>query len=205
MFLGAEDGTVYACSLDGGAVEWTYKTNDKITAAPLVDGNRVYVSSWDNYVYALNAANGEEIWKANTGDIVSVTPLLSEGTLYVTTRKGRVFAIDVETGLERWTVNSRSPISFSATMEDGVLFVPTGGRKLLALRATDGELLADLPAQDMKTSAVPVDGKLYFVTFNDSADRDELWSFTTASAHGLAGLETDLPEQRTPLSADQTD
>ncbi|MBI5117918.1 protein kinase [Candidatus Poribacteria bacterium] len=180
LFLGAEDGTLYACELGTGRAKWTFKTNDKITAAPLVDGDAVYIGSWDGYVYALDAREGGRIiWKFDTGGCVFTAPALMDGTLYVCTREGTVFAIDAETGKAKWTDKTSGSASngsakLSPTLKDGVLFVPSGESRLVAYRAADGKRLTDLPTARMKTSAV-VDGqKVYFVTFDDSAGRDEL-------------------------------
>ncbi len=175
LYIGAEDGTLYAYDLASGTTKWTFTTGDKITAAPVVDANRVYVGSWDQYVYALDAADGGRlIWKANTGGCIFAAPLLADGTLYVCTREGKVFAIDAETGEEKWRDESGGPTRFSATISDGALFVPSDNRKLVAYRAADGKRLEDFPTDRVKTPVVFIDREAYFVTFNDAEGRDEL-------------------------------
>lgn len=175
LYIGAEDGTLYAYELASGATKWTFATGDKITAAPVIDANRVYVGSWDQHVYALDAADGGRlIWKANTGGCIFATPLLSDGTLYVCTREGKVFAIDAETGKEKWRDKSGGPTRFSATISDGALFVPSGDRKLVAYRTADGKRLEDFPTDRVKTPLVFIGREAYFVTFNDAEGRDEL-------------------------------
>lgn len=175
LFLGAEDGTLYACELGTGRTRWTFKTNDKITAAPVVDGDAVYVGSWDGHVYALDAGEGGRvIWKFDTGGCVFTTPVIRDATLYICTREGMVFAIDAETGKEKWRDKTAGATKFSPTVQDGLLLVPSGESRLVAYRAADGKRLTDLPTARMKTSAV-VDGqKVYFVTFDDSEGRDGL-------------------------------
>jgi hypothetical protein len=103
MYIGARDGTLYACDLHSGRVEWTFSTGNQITAAPLVDGDRVYVCSWDKHVYALDgSAGGSLAWKVNVGDTVDNAPVLLEGALYVATRNGSVYALDAATGATHW-------------------------------------------------------------------------------------------------------
>ncbi len=175
LFLGTEEGTLYACELATGKTKWTFKTKDKITAAPVVDGDRIYLGSWDQYVYALDIKEGGRvIWRTDTGGCVFAAPVLQDGTLYVCTRQGMVFAIDAETGKEKWRDNSGTATKFSPTLKEGLLFVSSDENRLVAYRATDGRRLADLPATHIKSPAVLAGRKAYIVTFNEAAGQDEL-------------------------------
>jgi outer membrane protein assembly factor BamB/predicted Ser/Thr protein kinase len=175
LFLGTEDGTLYACDLQTGERKWTFKAGDKLTASPVVDRNRVYIGSWDHYIYALDSKDGGRvIWKVDTGGCVFATPVLQDGTLYACTREGNVFAIDTETGNERWHDASGGTTKLSPTLKDGLLFVPFTDGGLTAYRVSDGKRIANLPAGKVKTSAAVTDGKLFFVTFNDAIGSDEL-------------------------------
>lgn len=49
---GEGDGHVYAVNTANGEVYWKYKTDDKIEADVLVDGDRFYVASGDKHLYA---------------------------------------------------------------------------------------------------------------------------------------------------------
>jgi len=200
VYIGAEDGTLYACEPRSGEVEWSFSTGDKITAAPVVDGNRLYVGSWDQFLYALDISDGGRvIWKVNTGGTVSETPVLSDGILYVCTREGAVFAIDAATGEEMWKAASGDSVRISPAINDGILFVAAGNRKLVAYNAADGRRLDEISTDRMKTQVVPMEEKLYVVTFADASGRDELSSFETRVSAAGRQLRLNRPEWSVPL------
>ncbi len=195
LFLGAEDGTLYAYDLQEGATSWTFHANDKITAAPVADGNRVYVGSWDQHIYALDAGNGGNlIWKCNIGGCVFATPVLSDGTLYVCARDGRVFAIDAETGREKWKADAPAGGKLSPTVRNGSVFVPSG-EKLLVFGLTDGKREAVISTDRMKTPLVAVDQEAYFISFNETADRDELRAIGIGSEASRANFGFSHPNR----------
>jgi predicted Ser/Thr protein kinase len=202
LYIGSEDGTLYACDLQTGAVRWTFKAGDKIEAAPVADGSRVYVGSWDGYVYALDsAAGGAVVWKVNTGDIILAAPVLSNGILYVCTRNGDVFAIDAETGAALWSDPSARSARLSPTVLDGVLLVPSTAGKLLAYAAADGRRLGSFMTGSIKTSPVAVGQRLYLVVFDDAAGRDELWSPVFEYSPLPESVKLRGPETHAPLVA----
>jgi predicted Ser/Thr protein kinase len=176
IYLGAEDGTLYACELLSGDIQWTFKAGDKITAAPLIDGDRVYIGSWDQYVYALDAAAGEMIWKTRIDGLVFATPVLHHETLYVCTREGGVFAIDTETGKEKWSSRSGGSAKFSPSVQSGTVFVASDEGRLVAYRTIDGKPIGSLPTGHMKSSAVTSGQNIYFVAYDNTRGRDELCS-----------------------------
>ncbi|RJP64382.1 MAG: hypothetical protein C4532_19335 [Candidatus Abyssobacteria bacterium SURF_17] len=201
LFLGAEDGTLYAHDVKSGTTKWVFKAGDKITAAPVVDGGRVYVGSWDRYVYALDIANGGEIiWKVNTGGCVFAAPVIADGVLYVCTREGKVLALDCETGREAWRNDTGSTTKLSPSIHDNALFVPAGEAKALVFHIADGKRIGELTMQQLKTPIIPIGDDAYFVTFNENNDRNEISSIEIAPAQSSTGFRwTALGRQ--PLSA----
>ncbi|NQU09139.1 MAG: PQQ-binding-like beta-propeller repeat protein, partial [Candidatus Abyssubacteria bacterium] len=175
----------------------------QITAAPIVDGNRVYVGSWDKHVYALDADdNGAVIWKVNTGDIISATPVLSGGTLYVTTRKGAVYALDAETGAGKWDRPTGGSGGLSPAIHGGILFME-GDRKLLAYDAATGRQLGSFPSARIKTLPIAVGDRFYYVQYDDAAGVDELCAFEIRHGLSQGKLRLILPRWGIPLANEQ--
>jgi len=203
MYIGAQDGTLYACNLHTGIVDWMFETGGQITAAPVVDGDRVYVGSWDKHLYALDSsAGGMLIWKVNVGDIIPAAPTLSDGTLFVTTRKGAVYALDPETGARKWEDNAGGNGNLSPSAHGGVLFID-GKRKLLAYDAAGGRRLGGFAVARMKTSPVRVGDRFYYVRYDDEAGVDELRAFEVQSDLSQNRLRWIHPEWSIPLTHDR--
>ena len=55
MYVGNENGTVYALETASGGLRWAYTTADPTEASPMVAGGTVYIGSDDGNVYALRA------------------------------------------------------------------------------------------------------------------------------------------------------
>ena len=63
VFIGSNDGNVYALALAHGKKLWAYKTGGPIEAAPLVLEGKVFAGSTDSSLYALEEDSGKLIWK----------------------------------------------------------------------------------------------------------------------------------------------
>jgi outer membrane protein assembly factor BamB len=70
VFVGSDDGCVYALSLASGDKLWSFETQNSIQAAPLYVDGVVYVGSHDGNLYALDSGTGKLKWKYQTGDMI---------------------------------------------------------------------------------------------------------------------------------------
>ena len=57
VYVGSDDGNVYALNADSGTKIWNYATGGAIASTPAVDNGVVFVGSDDHNVYALNATS----------------------------------------------------------------------------------------------------------------------------------------------------
>jgi polyvinyl alcohol dehydrogenase (cytochrome) len=127
VFVGSDNGTVYALDAGTGCTYWSFKADGGVRAAPSVGraGNRdvVYFGDLKANVFALDAVTGEQIWKkqVDTHAFARVTgaPTLANGRLYVPvssveevpaaqanyeccTFRGSVVALEAATGAQVW-------------------------------------------------------------------------------------------------------
>src|SRR5258708_999147 len=68
VFIGSDDGNLYALSLVDGKKLWAFKTGGEVESSPLVLDHTVFNGSSDGFLYALDAASGALKWKYETGD-----------------------------------------------------------------------------------------------------------------------------------------
>jgi len=66
VYIGSDDGSVYAIDAANGRKIWSYQTEDAVEAPPTVVGDAVYVGSRDTFFYALDAKTGSLRWKHET-------------------------------------------------------------------------------------------------------------------------------------------
>ena len=96
VFVGAQNGTVYALDAKTGCTYWTFRTQSAIRAAATIGSRRtaageraytVYVGDQSAHVYALDAQTGDLQWAHKVDDLpgarVTGAPTLYQDRLYV--------------------------------------------------------------------------------------------------------------------------
>jgi len=67
VFIGSNDGNIYAIGLRTGNKVWAFQAGDAVEASPCVADGKVFVGSSDSFMYALDATSGALKWKYETG------------------------------------------------------------------------------------------------------------------------------------------
>jgi outer membrane protein assembly factor BamB len=184
VFVGSDDGDVYA--LDGATGEqlWTFATDGPVRSSPTVvdisvDGSpadwTVFVGSNDDSVYAIDAATGTERWQYNASDDIISSPTVARVD-------GGFFEADgwtVFVGSGRFTfagADDTHLYALNATTGDKEWRFDTGG----AVRSSP--TVANVSTAEGREKTVFVgsdDNSLYAI---DAAGGDERWSFTTGGS-----------------------
>lgn len=132
VFVGSQDGRVFALDKETGCVRWIYRARSEVRTAIVMspwekgDTNAtpaVYFGDYLGNVYAVNALNGELIWHVrpdeHTNATITGAPTLYDGLLYVPvsslevlaaiepsyeccTFRGSVVALDAASGNKVW-------------------------------------------------------------------------------------------------------
>jgi polyvinyl alcohol dehydrogenase (cytochrome) len=155
LFVGSQNGTVYALDASSGCVVWTYAAHAGVRTSIVIGAQRsarpvmAFFADQNGWVYAVDAANGKEIWSRKSDDhpLVRLTgsPTFYDGRLYVPlssyeeggkppgyaccTFRGGVLALDARSGETIWrayTIND--PATLVRAYADGTeLWAPAGG------------------------------------------------------------------------------
>ena len=103
LFLGSENGYVYALDQTDGTLLWSQKVPGEILAAPVADAGRVVVVTSSGKMLALDAEKGAILW--STGDDQpnltlrgQSTPVLAAGGVVYGRADGRIGVILLENG-----------------------------------------------------------------------------------------------------------
>ena len=96
VFVGSQDGTIYALDVESGCVRWTFKADSEVRSAIAIEaaqdgegghGPYAYFGDFIGQVYALDAGSGTLVWKSSLEDHHNVTitgsPKLHKDRLYV--------------------------------------------------------------------------------------------------------------------------
>jgi hypothetical protein len=95
LYVGAEDGKLYAVDAATGAGKWSFATGAAITSSPTVGANGlIYVGSIDSRLYVVTPDGQQQASFQTDGAIdVSSAAIAPDGTLYIGTRVGTLYAL----------------------------------------------------------------------------------------------------------------
>ena len=123
VYIGSEDGNVYALNAANGAELWNYTTGGTVDSSPAVVGGVVYIGSDDGNVYALNAANGAKLWNYTTGGSVYSSPAVVNGVVYIGSDDDNVYALNATNGAKLWSYTTGGYVDSSPAVVSGVVYI----------------------------------------------------------------------------------
>ncbi len=191
VYFGAADGKVYALDAVDGHKIAEFQTEEKIWSTPLVDGDILYIGSFDKKLYVLDVATLKPVkWKAfKTEGAIVATPLVDKGTVYVGSYDRYLYAVDAATGNLKWKFLSEKPFWAQPVAYNDVIYAPSLDNKVYILNAATGVEVApsiDL-ASPISSSPVVIEGKIIFAS-------QEGKIYTLDIASNKINLLTDLKE-----------
>jgi outer membrane protein assembly factor BamB len=203
VYVGTEDGTVYALNRSNGNERWTFEADDTVTAAPtyLSDQDWVYFATAGGTGYAVAAGGGFNRWENEDVDAATgaVTVAVETQTAYVSQETGAVTAIDYELGLSnRYTFDpgesrdtALTPVSFDSRRayvadDDGNLyeFNSRTGDRHWHRRLTGGVRQAVANRVD-EVFAATDEGHVYGYRSTEDDEAEQLWHVELD--HGITG------------------
>jgi polyvinyl alcohol dehydrogenase (cytochrome) len=153
LFVGSQNGTVYALDAKTGCVYWTYSAKSGVRTAMTVgafgtEGSAVYFGDTGGNIYALNASTGQLLWSRRMDEHpyarITGSPTLYQGRLYVPvasieetaasqpgyeccTFRGSLSALDAATGEPIWqTFLVPTPVAMGRNAAGTTLWGPSG-------------------------------------------------------------------------------
>lgn len=110
VFIGSENGKVYALDAQTGELSWQASIKGEVINAPAIESDVVVVNSASGIMKAMNADNGEELWKIEQ-DVPALTlrgisaPVIASGGVLIGTGKGGVSVYLVDSGQQGWSTD----------------------------------------------------------------------------------------------------
>jgi len=186
VFVGSNDGNVYALDQHTGAHIWNYSTGNAVMSSPAVADGKVYVGSNDSKVYALDQYTGAHIWNYTTGDWITSSPTVADGKVFVGSFDGKVYCLDAATGAHIWNYTTGGLGWSSPAVADGKVYIGSGDGKVYCLDVATGAHIWNYTTGDWITSSPTVADGMVFVGSNDgnvyALDQHtgaHVWNYTT--------------------------
>ena len=172
VYVGDDNGYTYALNAITGQLVWAHYGWNMTMSNPLVEGDKVFVSTGNAYfnyantmkyiqhqrpvrgpglntIYALDRKTGKELWSFHPLGEAMPTPLVDGKHLYAGTGDGHIYKLDAETGAQVWKTDVLSFISMSSPVlgDDRVFLGGTNPNFFYAIDKESGQISwkADIP------------------------------------------------------------
>ena len=129
LYVSTLDGGIYALSLESGQLlpDRSFKSETGFASPPVIDGDTIFLGSFDRHLYAVEIGGNASIWKFPPeepgGNWFWASPIVSEGIVYAGCLDGKLYAIEAKTGEKVWEFDAESPIVSSPVLMDNLLMV----------------------------------------------------------------------------------
>ncbi len=133
LFVGADDGHLYALDARTGETRWVFDAGAPLHGAAVADGGLVFVASDDHILHAVDAVTGTERWRASS---VKEAEGAVGGVVYVAGSDRNARGLDETNGSERWAW--LAPDDMNLTVVDGTAYINVAGGTLYAIDIATG-------------------------------------------------------------------
>jgi outer membrane protein assembly factor BamB len=207
VFVGSDDGALYAVAATTGEQRWAFKTGGIVRSHPAIDAaaGALYFTSDDGYAYALQLQDGKPLWRADIGnstersvraiigsspspigyDYLQSSPVVADGSIFIGSADSKVYALQADTGTLIWSFRTGAKVRATPTVVDGVLYVGSWDTSMYALDAHSGALRWQTPIGGQIQTTALVHGNLVYaasrkasVVALEAATGELVWEFS---------------------------
>lgn len=133
-------GWIKAVNTANGKLLWSYRTNGKIYATPLVMDQLVVVSGTDGNVYCVNAKNGKLQWSHATGYPIVSSAAGWKDRVIIAGSDGHCRALALQSGKVLWDYDSvNNFVETTPLVNDGKVYFGSWGNVVYALDVQTGK------------------------------------------------------------------
>jgi outer membrane protein assembly factor BamB len=210
VYVGSDDGNLYALNPSTGAQLWKYSTGGPIVDKPALANGLVYFgsegavgSSGAVYVLTAGSSGGQLQWSFSAYGLVASSPAVSNGVVYIGSNNaqactngpltcssaGTVYAINASTGAQIWSYTTNGVVESSPAVSNGVVYVGSEDGNVYALNATSGVLVGKYPTSGgVDSSPAVIGGTLYIGSTDNNVYAINVsngtvdWKYLTGSA-----------------------
>lgn len=166
LLVGSYEYILYSLDPDSGVEKWNFdEADNRYIAAPLATEQGNFAPNANNEMYALDL-QGNQRWVFETTGPLWATPVADPECecVYLPSMDHKMYSIDAQTGTTNWlTEDLGGSIVGTPAYDSGTLYIGTFANELLALNASNGQVLWRTPASDWVWGGPVVqDGIVYF-------------------------------------------
>lgn len=174
VFIGSDDGNIYAIDLRTGGRVWAYETGDAVEAAPCVVDGSVFVGSSDTFLYAIDAKSGSLKWKYETDAQIlgaanwTRSPDGQWTWILVGSYDNKLYCLDSANGEVVWTYETDSYINGSPAVGEGKVIFGGCDAMIHVVAVADGSKVTQIDTGSfIAASAAIFEGRVYVGNYDN--------------------------------------
>jgi outer membrane protein assembly factor BamB/serine/threonine protein kinase len=185
LYIGSNDGNLYAFDAATGAQRWHYPTQGAVTSSPRIAEGTLFVGGQDGFLHAVDARTGERRWATDTGGSVHSSPAIAGNLVTVGSRSNKLLGCDLRSGAVLWEFVRGDWFNSSPTIVDGVVYVGCRDHNVYGVDAATGEQRWQYTTSSTIDSSPRVVGQSVYIGGDDYKVRSLnartgtwIWDFT---------------------------
>ncbi len=174
VYIGADDGRLYAFRLDSDVPEWIFPTVDRAASRPILGGaaacgDTIVCGSCDRSVFGLNIKTGELRWRRKLESPVIARVTIAGGNAYVAAESGRIECLRAADGRAVWRLQAPGLVRHPVLVRGARAFVSASDGTLLCVTADSGSLLWQRKLDGRPATSAVADTERVYVGTSDRA------------------------------------
>lgn len=184
VYVGCEDGALFALNFDDGTLRWKYDTGTMIQSSPAVANDTVYFGDDDGVLHAVGTRDGKVRWTFKTGAQIISSPNITDNRLVFGSYDAFLYCLDARAGTLIWKFETQGRIHGTPGIADGHVLVAGCDEHLRILTLSDGREVGHVSMGSVSGASAAIGKNRVFVgTYGnqvrciDWKKRQPVWSF----------------------------
>lgn len=177
--------------LHTGKTIWRKRLSDPLPG-PIIDDNRLLVSSAGGLLYAIDPGKGDVLWEFTAEGRLTAAPSAADGRVYVSDDQSLLYAVSSKDGEEIYRVEMKHPL-LAPVAVGGDLFAADFGGNVYGIRSESGEIFWTIALEGTVRTSPALSANSVLISLSDgelvALDRSngaERWRFPTYDVIGAS-------------------
>jgi outer membrane protein assembly factor BamB len=172
LYVASSNGRVYSLDKQSGDENWNRENTsvlaEKLWTSPAIQGDTLYVSTYDGHVSALSAETGGLLdWSFQSEVGFASSPVIYRNTLFLGSFDRYLHAIEIGSNASKWRFPEGEPAGnwfwASPVVNEGIVYAACLDGSLYAIEAETGEELWRFGSESSMISSPVLMGNLLIV------------------------------------------
>lgn len=143
IYQGFSDGSLVSLNAKTGTPQWEVLLNRNskfkdLDASAVIDGDTIFINSYDDKLYALSKSSGSILWKSDFGG--ATAPLVVSDRLIYTSSKGHLMVVTKKSGDLLWKISNLKGVATEPINHKGLIVIGESQGAILFYDLVTGEL-----------------------------------------------------------------